>query len=93
MKTLILPGANYGGTNLHEQCAQMLVGVDILIPTPGGLLRTLKKGVANGVPALSLENLRLAFFDEGDTLMDAKFNNQVQDIEAYMGMCSVSVHR
>ncbi len=68
----------YGGTNIKKHKAEVEVGVDVLVGTPGRLGDLLKDGV------LKLKNIRQLILDEVDEMLDLGFRHQLNDIVDFL---------
>ena len=64
----------YGGTNIKVQKAEVEVGVDVVVGTPGRLVDLLKDGV------LKLKQVKQLILDEVDEMLDLGFRSQLNDI-------------
>lgn len=64
----------YGGTNIKTQKAEVEVGLDVIVGTPGRLGDLLKDGV------LKLKNVKRVILDEVDEMLDRGFRSQLNDI-------------
>lgn len=64
----------YGGTNIKTHKAEVEVGVDVVVGTPGRLVDLLKDGV------LKLKNVKRLILDEVDEMLDLGFRSQLNDI-------------
>ena len=64
----------YGGTNIKNQKAEIEVGVDVVVGTPGRLTDLLKDGV------LKLKQIKRLILDEVDEMLDLGFRGQLNDI-------------
>lgn len=64
----------YGGTNIKTHKAEVEVGVDLLVGTPGRLVDLLKDGV------LKLKQVKRLILDEVDEMLDLGFRSQLNDI-------------
>ncbi|MEM9528678.1 MAG: DEAD/DEAH box helicase, partial [Bacteroidota bacterium] len=64
----------YGGTNIKTHKAEIEVGVDLVIGTPGRLVDLLKDGV------LKLKQVKQLVLDEVDEMLDLGFRSQLNDI-------------
>jgi ATP-dependent RNA helicase RhlE len=68
----------YGGTNIKKHKAEVEVGVDVLVGTPGRLGDLLKDGV------LKLKNIKQLVLDEVDEMLDLGFRSQLNDIVDFL---------
>jgi ATP-dependent RNA helicase RhlE len=68
----------YGGTNIKKHKAEVEVGVDVLVGTPGRLVDLLKDGV------LKLRNIKQLILDEVDEMLDLGFRHQLNDIVDFL---------
>lgn len=68
----------YGGTNIKKHKAEVEVGVDVLVGTPGRLVDLLKDGI------LKLKNIRQLILDEVDEMLDLGFRHQLNDIVDFL---------
>lgn len=68
----------YGGTNIKTHKAEVEVGLDVLVGTPGRLGDLLKDGV------LKLKNIRQLILDEVDEMLDLGFRHQLNDIVDFL---------
>ncbi|TXF91760.1 DEAD/DEAH box helicase [Neolewinella aurantiaca] len=68
----------YGGTNIKKHKAEVEVGVDVLVGTPGRLVDLLKDGV------LRLKNIKQLVLDEVDEMLDLGFRTQLNDIVDFL---------
>ena len=68
----------FGGVNQNPQVAQLRVGVDILIATPGRLLDL------QGQKLLSLAQVDILILDEADRMLDMGFLRDIKKILALM---------
>ena len=66
----------FGGVNQNPQIAQLKMGVDVLIATPGRLLDLMNQG------HLSLRNIQIFVLDEADRMLDMGFIHDVKKILA-----------
>lgn len=64
----------YGGTNIKTHKAEVEVGVDVIVGTPGRLVDLLKDGV------LKLKEVKRLILDEVDEMLDLGFRSQLNDI-------------
>ncbi|MEM6769721.1 MAG: DEAD/DEAH box helicase [Bacteroidota bacterium] len=64
----------YGGTNIKTHKAEIEVGVDVVVGTPGRLVDLLKDGV------LRLKQVKRLILDEVDEMLDLGFRSQLNDI-------------
>lgn len=64
----------YGGTNIKTHKAEVEVGVDVVVGTPGRLVDLLKDGV------LKLKQVKRLILDEVDEMLDLGFRSQLNDI-------------
>lgn len=64
----------YGGTNIKTHKAEVEVGVDLVVGTPGRLVDLLKDGV------LKLKQVKRLILDEVDEMLDMGFRYQLNDI-------------
>lgn len=64
----------YGGANIKTQKAEVEVGVDVIVGTPGRLGDLLKDGV------LKLKQIKRVILDEVDEMLDRGFRAQLNDI-------------
>jgi ATP-dependent RNA helicase RhlE len=64
----------YGGTNIKTQKAEVEVGLDVIVGTPGRLGDLLKDGV------LKLKQVKRVILDEVDEMLDRGFRSQLNDI-------------
>ena len=64
----------YGGTNIKTHKAEIEVGVDLVVGTPGRLVDLLKDGV------LRLKQVKQLILDEVDEMLDLGFRSQLTDI-------------
>ena len=64
----------YGGTNIKTHKAEVEVGVDLVVGTPGRLVDLLKDGV------LKLKEVKRLVLDEVDEMLDLGFRSQLNDI-------------
>lgn len=64
----------YGGTNIKTHKAEIEVGVDVVVGTPGRLVDLLKDGV------LRLKQVKRLVLDEVDEMLDLGFRSQLNDI-------------
>ncbi len=64
----------YGGTNIKTHKAEVEVGVDVVVGTPGRLADLLKDGV------LKLKQVKRLILDEVDEMLDLGFRSQLNDI-------------
>ncbi len=68
----------YGGTNIKTNKAEIEVGVDFVVGTPGRLVDLLKDGV------LKLKNIKRLILDEVDEMLDLGFRTQLNDIVDFL---------
>jgi ATP-dependent RNA helicase RhlE len=68
----------YGGTNIKKHKAEVEVGVDVVVGTPGRLGDLLKDGV------LKLKNVKQLILDEVDEMLDLGFRHQLKDIADFL---------
>ena len=68
----------YGGTNIKTHKAEVEVGLDVLVGTPGRLGDLLKDGV------LKLKNIRQLILDEVDEMLDLGFRHQLNDVVDFL---------
>ncbi|MFK8165650.1 MAG: DEAD/DEAH box helicase [Lewinella sp.] len=68
----------YGGTNIKKHKAEVEVGVDVVVGTPGRLGDLLKDGV------LKLKNVKQLILDEVDEMLDLGFRHQLNDIVDFL---------
>jgi ATP-dependent RNA helicase RhlE len=68
----------YGGTNIRRQKAEVEIGVDVLVGTPGRLIDLLKDGV------LKTRKLRHLVLDEVDEMLDLGFKTQLEELIFFM---------
>ena len=64
----------YGGTNIKKHKAEVEVGVDVVVGTPGRLVDLLRDGV------LKLKEVKRLILDEVDEMLDLGFRSQLNDI-------------
>ena len=64
----------YGGTNIRTQKAEVEVGVDVLVGTPGRLVDLMADGV------LKTKQLRQVIIDEVDEMLNLGFRTQLRNI-------------
>lgn len=64
----------YGGTNIKTHKAEVEVGTDLIVGTPGRLVDLLKDGV------LKLKQVKQLVLDEVDEMLDLGFRSQLNDI-------------
>lgn len=68
----------YGGANIRRQKAEVEVGVDVLVGTPGRLIDLLKDGV------LKTRKLRHLVLDEVDEMLALGFKTQLEELIFFM---------
>ncbi|NJC25017.1 DEAD/DEAH box helicase [Neolewinella antarctica] len=68
----------YGGTNIKTHKAEVEVGVDVIVGTPGRLVDLLKDGV------LKLKQVKRLILDEVDEMLDLGFRSQLNDIVDFL---------
>jgi ATP-dependent RNA helicase RhlE len=68
----------YGGTNIRTQKAEVEVGVDVLVSTPGRLVDLMADGV------LKTKQLRQVVIDEVDEMLNLGFRTQLRNILEYL---------
>ncbi len=68
----------YGGANIKVQKAEVEVGVDLLVGTPGRLSDLLKDGV------LRTKNLKKIVIDEVDEMLNLGFRTQLKEIADFL---------
>jgi ATP-dependent RNA helicase RhlE len=68
----------YGGTNIRTQKAEVEVGVDVLVGTPGRLVDLMADGV------LKTKQLRQVIIDEVDEMLNLGFRTQLRNILDYL---------
>jgi len=68
----------YGGTNIKTHKAEIEVGVDLVVGTPGRLVDLLKDGV------LKLKLVKRLILDEVDEMLDLGFRHQLNDIVDFL---------
>lgn len=68
----------YGGTNIRTQKAEVEVGVDVLVGTPGRLVDLMADGV------LKTKRLRQIVIDEVDEMLNLGFRTQLRNIIEYL---------
>ena len=68
----------YGGTNIKKHKAEVEVGVDLVVGTPGRLVDLLKDGV------LKLKEVKRLILDEVDEMLDQGFKSQLNDIVDFL---------
>ncbi len=68
----------YGGTNIRTQKAEVEVGVDVLVGTPGRLVDLMADGV------LKTKQLRQVVIDEVDEMLNLGFRTQLRNIIEYL---------
>ena len=68
----------YGGTNIRTQKAEVEVGVDVLVGTPGRLVDLMADGV------LRTKKLRQLIIDEVDEMLNLGFRTQLKNILEYL---------
>lgn len=64
----------YGGANIRRQKAEVEIGVDLLVGTPGRLIDLLKDGV------LKTRKLRYLVLDEVDEMLALGFKTQLEEL-------------
>ncbi len=64
----------YGGTNMRTQKAEISLGVDVVIGTPGRLVDLMKDGV------LKTKEIKRLIIDEVDEMLNLGFRTQLKDI-------------
>lgn len=64
----------YGGTNIKVNKAEVEVGCDLVVGTPGRLVDLLKDGV------LKLKQVKRLILDEVDEMLDLGFRTQLNDV-------------
>lgn len=64
----------YGGTNMRSQKAEISLGVDVVIGTPGRLVDLMKDGV------LKTKDIKRLIIDEVDEMLNLGFRTQLKDI-------------
>lgn len=68
----------YGGTNMRSQKAEISLGVDVVIGTPGRLVDLMKDGV------LKAKELKRLIIDEVDEMLNLGFRTQLKDIIEFL---------
>lgn len=68
----------YGGTNIRTQKAEVEVGVDVLVGTPGRLVDLMADGV------LKTKQLRHVVIDEVDEMLNLGFRTQLRNIIEFL---------
>ncbi|MBC6992803.1 DEAD/DEAH box helicase [Neolewinella lacunae] len=68
----------YGGTNLKVHKAEVEVGLDVIVGTPGRLVDLLKDGI------LKLKQVKRLILDEVDEMLDLGFRAQLNDILEFL---------
>lgn len=68
----------YGGTNIRTQKAEVEVGVDVLVGTPGRLVDLMADGV------LKTKQLRQVVIDEVDEMLNLGFRTQLRNIIEFL---------
>lgn len=71
-------GGVYGGTNMNTQAAMVLLGLDVLVGTPGRILDL----AANG--SLQLKHAKKVIIDEVDETLSLGFRSQLLRIFEYL---------
>lgn len=64
----------YGGANIKKQKAEVEMGLDVIVGTPGRLVDLLRDGV------LKLKQVKRVILDEVDEMLDLGFRAQLNDI-------------
>lgn len=80
-RTMLRPGVVYGGVPIPEQIHLLNRGCDVLIGTPGRLVSFINKP-----RVLSLRRLKYMVIDEADEMLDADWQEQIQQIMLGGGM-------
>ena len=68
----------YGGTNIKTHKAEVEIGVDVVVGTPGRLVDLLRDGV------LKLKQIKRLIVDEVDEMLDLGFRYQLNDIVDFL---------
>ncbi|OAV45222.1 DEAD/DEAH box helicase [Lewinella sp. 4G2] len=68
----------YGGTNIKTHKAEIEVGTDVVVGTPGRLVDLLRDGV------LKLKEVKRLILDEVDEMLDQGFKTQLNDIVDFL---------
>ena len=68
----------YGGTNINTQIDQILLGLDLIVGTPGRLLDLMKKGV------LKTKFVKYLIIDEVDEMLNLGFRTQLNNIIEFL---------
>lgn len=72
--TTLKVGIVYGGVSTKNQIAELKLGVDVLVATPGRLLDLLH------TESLSLNDIDTIVFDEADRMLDMGFKDEIDRI-------------
>ncbi len=78
--TGIAPVVIYGGAEVRIQTAQLEMGCDLLVATPGRLVDMVERGRVN------LQNIRFLVLDEADRMLDMGFEPQIRKIVVEMSI-------
>jgi ATP-dependent RNA helicase RhlE len=72
----ISSSAAFGGVRIEPQIAQLLMGVDVLVATPGRLIDL------HNQQALNFDQLEVLVLDEADRMLDLGFVDDIQKIQS-----------
>lgn len=78
----LTPGLVMGGTKMENEKAVLAQGVNILVATPGRLLAHM-----NRTKGFKVNKLRVLVLDEADRILDAGFENDIQQIMKRLPVC------
>ena len=68
----------YGGVEQEPQIAKLLLGIDVLVSTPGRMFDLHSQGY------LKLDKVEVLVLDEADHMLDLGFNKDIQDLIKYL---------
>ncbi|BBP43241.1 DEAD/DEAH box helicase [Thiosulfativibrio zosterae] len=74
----IRTAAVFGGVRIEPQIAELQIGVDVLVGTPGRLLDLHSQG------AMSFDTLEILVLDEADRMLELGFIDDIQRIQALL---------
>jgi len=77
-KIRVVPLAVYGGVEQESQINRLLIGVDILIATPGRMFDLISQ------QAIDVSQVRVLVLDEADQMLDRGFFHDIQSIKRHL---------
>ncbi|MCE9679116.1 DEAD/DEAH box helicase [Shewanella sp. AS1] len=76
--TSLRSGLVYGGVSIAAQQAELALGMDLLVATPGRLLDHLKRG------SVKLDKVAYLVFDEADRMLDMGFKDEIRAVLSHL---------